>query len=216
MRIRWFPRSWLQLELKGFRAYVDAAWIRSCFEHHPTKVEFSRWPGPIDGLPEELEPADLILITHHHKDQCKRVTVERLRTEATTIIAPAKCRTELGSETQVVLPGDSMRVGPLEVLCDRSSQTRDGARGGVGLLAADSAVLDGERGGVAGSEYPAGRAGHRTTINRDEAVGPFGGKRRDARPGDGGIAIILCGASSAPRGWTSSTRAAATNALADA
>ena len=44
------------------------------------KIEFSTWPDPIDGLPErDLQKADVILITHHHKDHCKGVTVNRLK-----------------------------------------------------------------------------------------------------------------------------------------
>lgn len=78
--IKWFPPSWFQIKYKDTIIYIDPAWMRTLFTNYPKKVEFSKWPDPIDGLPEkDLEKADVILITHHHKDHCKRVTVNRLK-----------------------------------------------------------------------------------------------------------------------------------------
>ncbi|MFV9677345.1 MAG: MBL fold metallo-hydrolase [Methanosarcinales archaeon] len=84
--IKWFPPSWFQIKTKDKIMYIDPAWMRTYFTKYPKKIEYSRWPDPIDGLPEELEKADVILLTHHHKDHCKSVTVNRLKDADTPIL----------------------------------------------------------------------------------------------------------------------------------
>jgi L-ascorbate metabolism protein UlaG (beta-lactamase superfamily) len=57
-------------------AYIDPAYLKTHYKNHPTKIEYSSRLDTIDGLPEEIGKADLILITHHHKNHCKRITVD--------------------------------------------------------------------------------------------------------------------------------------------
>jgi len=35
--------------------YIDRAYLRTYFTNYPKKIEFSKWPDPIDGLPENLK-----------------------------------------------------------------------------------------------------------------------------------------------------------------
>jgi len=80
--IQWFPLSWFQIKRGNKVVYIDPAYLKTYFKNYLEKIEFSSWPDEIDGLPEkDLEKADLILITHHHKDHCKRVTINRLKRE---------------------------------------------------------------------------------------------------------------------------------------
>ena len=53
--IKWFPPSWIQIKTEDSIIYIDPAYLRTYFTKHPHKIEFSKWPGPIDGLPEKLE-----------------------------------------------------------------------------------------------------------------------------------------------------------------
>ena len=69
--IKWFPPSWFQIKTHSVIIYIDPAYLRSYYKRYPKKIEFSRWPDPIDGLPEKLEKADLVLLTHDHKDHAK-------------------------------------------------------------------------------------------------------------------------------------------------
>lgn len=103
--IKWFPPSWFQIKSKNRVIYVDPAYLSSNFKNYPKKIEFSKWPDPIDGLPEELEKGNVVLITHHHKDHCKKVTVDRLKDENTIVLAPKQCLKELGEQVTVVEPG---------------------------------------------------------------------------------------------------------------
>ncbi len=111
----WFPPSWIQIKTGGHVIYIDPAYLRTNFAHYPKTIEYSRWPDPIDGLPEELEKADIILVTHHHKDHCKQVTVNRLRNDNTKILATKQCIKELGKGVTVVKPGMEIRIGNVKV-----------------------------------------------------------------------------------------------------
>jgi L-ascorbate metabolism protein UlaG (beta-lactamase superfamily) len=71
--------------------YIDPAYLRTHFRKYPKRIEFTTWPDPVDGLPEGLEKADVILVTHDHGDHCKNVTVKRLRRTDTLIVAPKRC-----------------------------------------------------------------------------------------------------------------------------
>ena len=86
--------------------YIDPAYLRSYYTRYPKKIEFSRWPDPIDGLPEKMEKADLILVTHDHKDHAKDVTVNRLRRKRTLVVGPKRCIKNLGKDIRVVEPGE--------------------------------------------------------------------------------------------------------------
>jgi L-ascorbate metabolism protein UlaG (beta-lactamase superfamily) len=115
VRIRWFPPSWVQIKTKNHVIYIDPAYLSTHFRHYPKKIEFSKWPDPIDGLPEELEKGDVILITHHHKDHCKGVTVNRLRNKKTKVFAPKTCARELGAGITEVKPGMRIETGDIRV-----------------------------------------------------------------------------------------------------
>lgn len=90
--------------------YFDPAYLTTYFSGYDNRTEFSRWPDPIDGLPNGLEKADYIFITHHHKDHCKRVTTQRLISESTKVFAPKSCEKELENMYVQVKPGDHYKL----------------------------------------------------------------------------------------------------------
>ncbi len=113
--IKWFPPSWVQIKAGDHIIYIDPAYLKTNFAHYPKKIEYSKWPDPIDGLPEELEKGNIILITHHHKDHCKGVTVRRLKNEETKILATRQCYRELGKDITAVRPGVEMEIGNIRI-----------------------------------------------------------------------------------------------------
>jgi len=113
--IKWFPPSWTQIKIGGYIIYIDPAYLKTNFAHYPKRIEYSKWPDPIDGLPDELEKGDIVLITHHHKDHCKGVTVRRLRNDKTKILATKQCSKELGKDITVVKPGMEIEIGNIRV-----------------------------------------------------------------------------------------------------
>jgi len=127
MSIKWVPPSWFQLKTGNKNLHIDPAYLRSYFTHYPKKIEFSKWPDPIDGLPEDLGKADLILITHHHKDHCKRVTVNRLRHADTLVVAPERCTKELGRDIKVIEAGEEITFGHIKVKAVEAYNRKQGS-----------------------------------------------------------------------------------------
>ena len=108
--ITWFPNSWIRLRINKKVIYFDPAYLKTYFSKYPDKTEYSKWPDPIDGMPNGLEKADFIFITHHHKDHCKRVTVDRLIKQDTKNFAPKSCFKELGDRIILVKPNDTLQI----------------------------------------------------------------------------------------------------------
>lgn len=115
INIQWFPPSWVGIRTGINIIYIDPAYLRTNFSHYPRRIEFTKWPDSIDGLPEELEKADIILVTHNHKDHCKRVTVNRLCKQNTQVLAPRPCVRELGEEITVLEPGKELAFDGVKV-----------------------------------------------------------------------------------------------------
>lgn len=127
IQIKWFPPSWFQIKADKKILYIDPAYLKTYFKDYPQKVEFSTWPDEIDGLPEkDLGKADIILITHHHKDHCKHVTVNRLKKRKTQILAPEICLNELKSKYTVVKPGEEYQFEDIKIKVVQSYNTPEG------------------------------------------------------------------------------------------
>ena len=124
---KWFPPSWFQIKTGNYIIYIDPAYLRTYFTHYPKKIEFSKWPDPIDGLPEELENANIILLTHHHKDHCKSVTVNRLKNADTLVVAPKRCIKELGKDITVIEPGKEIIFGEIQIRAVEAYNTEQGS-----------------------------------------------------------------------------------------
>ncbi len=71
-----------------------------------------------DGLVIYIDPwqiedgpkADLILITHDHRDHCSPADVAKVRKEDSVIVTVAAAAAKLSGQIQVVKPGDELRV----------------------------------------------------------------------------------------------------------
>jgi L-ascorbate metabolism protein UlaG (beta-lactamase superfamily) len=138
--IRWFPPSWFQIKYKNKVLYVDPAFLKKYYTKYPKKIEFSSWPDSIDGLPEtDLDQADIILITHHHKDHCKRVTVKRLMKKNSKIIATKHCVKELGKNITVIEAGEEITIGKIRIYAveaynrERDNKTKIAHKQGKGV-----------------------------------------------------------------------------------
>jgi len=124
--IKWFPPSWIQLKTVDKILYIDPAYLRTHFKKYPKRIEFTTWPDPIDGLPEDLEKADLILVTHHHKDHNKGVSAMRLRRADTFVVAPKRCTKELGKDIKTIKPGEEIAFEQIGIRAVAAYNTEDG------------------------------------------------------------------------------------------
>jgi len=126
--IKFFQPSWFQIKSDNKIIYIDPAYLGKYYIKYPKKIDFTKWPDPIDGLPDKnLEKADLILITHHHKDHCKAVTLNRLKKANTIIVAPEICTKELGKNIKITKPGDKIKVGKIEIETTFAYNTEQGS-----------------------------------------------------------------------------------------
>jgi L-ascorbate metabolism protein UlaG (beta-lactamase superfamily) len=125
--IKWFPPSWFQIKTKNLIVYIDPAYLRSYYTNYPKKIEFSKWPDPIDGLPEKLDKADVILITHDHKDHAKDVTVNRLKRRDTLIVGPKRCIKKVSKDINVIKSGEKIVFKKLEIKAVDAYNTENGS-----------------------------------------------------------------------------------------
>ena len=126
--IQFFQPSWFKIKTGSKIIYIDPAYLSKYYTMYPQKIDFTKWPDPIDGLPDrDLEKADLILISHHHKDHCKAVTVNRLKKTDTLIVAPKICTKELGENIMITKPGDKINVGKIEIETTFAYNTEQGS-----------------------------------------------------------------------------------------
>ncbi|MDJ0987007.1 MAG: MBL fold metallo-hydrolase [Desulfobacterales bacterium] len=125
--LKWFPPSWFQIQTENAVIYIDPSYLRSYYTHYPHKIEFSRWPDPIDGLPEKLPKADLILVTHHHKDHAKDVTIKRLKRKNTLVVGPKRCINNLGKNIRVVKPGVDFTFRDIAIKAVEAYNTPEGS-----------------------------------------------------------------------------------------
>jgi len=125
--IRWFPPSWLLIQALGEVIYIDPAWIYKNFDTYQKKVIFSHYPEPMDGLPEpDLPKADIILITHHHQDHIKTVTLSRLIKNSTRIFAPTKCAELIARPFETIKPDDEWEIGKIKIMAVYAYNTPEG------------------------------------------------------------------------------------------
>jgi len=122
--IKWFPPSWIQIKTNDLVIYIDPAYLRTYFTKYPKRIEFSKWPDPIDGLPEKLEKGDIILLTHDHADHCKKVTADRLRKENTLIMGPKRCLKKMGNDIRVVEAGEEISLGEVTIKATHAYNTK--------------------------------------------------------------------------------------------
>ncbi len=125
--IKWFPHSWFQIKTIDKIIYIDPAYLTTYFKHYPKRIEFAKWPDPIDGLPEELEKGDIILVTHDHADHCKSVTINRLSRSNTVVVAPKRCVKKLGKKIRIIEPGEEISVDNVSIKAVDAYNTKQGS-----------------------------------------------------------------------------------------
>ncbi|HUS70104.1 MAG TPA: MBL fold metallo-hydrolase [Anaerolineae bacterium] len=89
-------------------------------------------------LAGDLEPADVICITHEHYDHCSPEDVDPIRREDTVVVAAESCRGKLEGDVRFVKAGDKVTIDDLviEVIPAYNVNKRFHPReaGGVGYL----------------------------------------------------------------------------------
>ncbi|MGD9395786.1 MAG: MBL fold metallo-hydrolase [Candidatus Thorarchaeota archaeon] len=66
-------------------------------------------------VPDDLEPATVVLVTHSHNDHCFPEAINEVRTDDTIVIAPKDCAEKLDYEFKSLEPGDTSSFHDIEV-----------------------------------------------------------------------------------------------------
>jgi L-ascorbate metabolism protein UlaG (beta-lactamase superfamily) len=66
-------------------------------------------------LAGEMEPADIICITHEHYDHCSPEDVAKIQREDTVVIAAESCKGQLKGDVRLVKAGDRVSVDDLTI-----------------------------------------------------------------------------------------------------
>lgn len=64
---------------------------------------------------ETAIPADLILVTHGHRDHLSLNDIEKIATDATEIVCAESCADQFSRPVHAVQPGDSLTVAGIEI-----------------------------------------------------------------------------------------------------
>ena len=125
MKIKWFPRSWIQLKSSsGYIIYIDPSYMSTYFKNYKNKIIFSEEED--DTLPEELEKGNMVLLSHIHKDHCKEVTIRRLSHSNTMVLTPKKYSKELDKNVLYVKAGDKYQFENILIEVVHAYNTSEG------------------------------------------------------------------------------------------
>ena len=116
--LKWFPNSWFQIKSDDKILYIDPAYLKPMFKDYPEKGT--------DDLPEDLEKADIIMVTHEHQDHCSPTTVNALKKEDTLVIASKTCADELDEDTKIVKPGEEIFQDDIKIKAVEAYNTEHG------------------------------------------------------------------------------------------
>lgn len=69
------------------------------------------------GIPKnELKKnADLILVTHFHKDHLQPEALAKIRGQKTIVLAPKKCTERIEGNFKIIKPGDNLKIENIEI-----------------------------------------------------------------------------------------------------
>lgn len=92
MKIKWFGHASFRIETSGKVIYIDPFVI-----------------------PENPEPADIVLVTHEHFDHCDPKNIKVISSGKTQIIATKKAAEKLSGNIKIAKPGDSFEIAGIRI-----------------------------------------------------------------------------------------------------
>jgi len=98
MEITWLGHAAFELRGKSQTIYID-----------PVAMEYGG--AQTKRLFEDAEPADIILLTHHHTDHCNPDSFKRMRTASTIVVGPHACKDKVRGLLQEIEPGATLTFG---------------------------------------------------------------------------------------------------------
>jgi L-ascorbate metabolism protein UlaG (beta-lactamase superfamily) len=114
LSIKWLSKySWFKIETENKVIHIDpgyAGYLKN------------------QGIPvsEFKDKADLVLVTHFHKDHLQPEALSKIRKSKTIILAPEKCSDRIIGDFQIVKPGDELKIDDVTVKVVNAYNTPEG------------------------------------------------------------------------------------------
>ena len=90
--IRWLGHASFQIKTDEKVVYIDLYRSKKLRER----------------VPDDLEPASVVLVTHAHNDHCFPEAINEVRTDDTIVVAPKDCGEKLDYSFESLKPGDEL------------------------------------------------------------------------------------------------------------
>ncbi|MFX1481767.1 MAG: MBL fold metallo-hydrolase [Promethearchaeota archaeon] len=97
--IRWLGHSSFQVKSNGNIVYLDL--------YRPKQLR--------ERVPDKLEPATIVLVSHGHNDHCFPEAINEVRTESTIVVAPEDCGDKLDYSFTSLKPGEEKMIDNIRV-----------------------------------------------------------------------------------------------------
>lgn len=97
--IRWLGHASFQIKTDEIVVYLDLYRSKELRER----------------VPDALEPATVVLVTHAHNDHCFPEAINEVRTENTVVVAPENCGDKLDYVFESLKPGDESMFQSIKV-----------------------------------------------------------------------------------------------------
>ncbi|UCH05418.1 MAG: MBL fold metallo-hydrolase [Candidatus Thorarchaeota archaeon] len=97
--IRWLGHSGFQIKAAEHVIYLDL--------YRSKKL--------IERVPDVSDPATIVLVSHSHNDHCYPDAINEVRTDSTTVVAPANCAEKLGSNITSLEPGEETTIQGVDI-----------------------------------------------------------------------------------------------------
>jgi L-ascorbate metabolism protein UlaG (beta-lactamase superfamily) len=91
LSLKWLGHASFRIKAEGKMTYVDLYGTDPC------------------------EKADLVLVTHSHRDHCDVSRIKKARKQGTIVIAPEDCVSKIGGSVKTLKPGQEATVGSIVV-----------------------------------------------------------------------------------------------------
>ena len=99
VRIRWLGHASFQIKTDEKVVYLDLYRSKKLRER----------------VPDDLEPASVVLVTHSHNDHCFPEAINEVRNEDTIVVAPKDCGEKLDYSFESLKPGDESSYHDIKV-----------------------------------------------------------------------------------------------------
>ena len=99
LKIRWLGHSSFQIKTGEKVLYLDLYRSKKLRER----------------VPDKLEPATIVLVSHEHNDHCFPEAIDEVRSDDTVVIAPEGCREKLRYSFESLKPGEESTFGNIRI-----------------------------------------------------------------------------------------------------